>query len=318
MRNRKKLVGGAAGLAAFTAGAGTGRGPRTGARSEPGNGGTRPKRQRYGAGHLRLGVGSGQADRPGARGRQGHRDRGRRRAGLLRGRGDPRGRHPGGRAPGPRFPRARHRGRRDRERLLALQGVPGLNPMARHTPVRPPTGRGETVDKKKLVAGATAAAVMFIGWGPAAQTASPTATASAGGSASASPLPKGSEPVRLDPADFTTSIDNPYWPMAPGDRWVYRETDEGTELRVEVTVTDETKSIANGVEARVVHDVVTEDGQPIEVTDDWYAQDRAGNVWYLGEDTAEYEDGRVKTRAGSFEAGVRGAEAGVTTPAGPQ
>ena len=173
------------------------------------------------------------------------------------------------------------------------------------------------MDKKKLVAGATAAAVMFIGWG-AAQTASPTATASAGGSVSASLLPKGSEPVRLDPADFTTSIDNPYWPMAPGDRWVYRETDEGTELRVEVTVTDETKSIANGVEARVVHDVVTEDGQPIEVTDDWYAQDRAGNVWYLGEDTAEYEDGRVKTRAGSFEAGVDGAQPGIIMPADPE
>lgn len=175
------------------------------------------------------------------------------------------------------------------------------------------------MDKKKLVAGA-AAAVMVLGGGAAAsaQTASPTATASAGSSASASPLPQGSEPVKLDPADFTTRIDNPYWPMAPGDKWVYRETDEGTELRVEVTVTDETKTIANGVEARVVHDVVTEDGQPIEVTDDWYAQDRAGNIWYLGEDTAEYEDGEVKTRAGSFEAGVDGAQPGIIMPANPE
>ena len=174
------------------------------------------------------------------------------------------------------------------------------------------------MDKKKLVAGA-AAAVMVLGGGAAsAQTASPTATASAGSSASASPLPQGSEPVKLDPADFTTRIDNPYWPMAPGDKWVYRETDEGTELRVEVTVTDETKTIANGVEARVVHDVVTEDGQPIEVTDDWYAQDRSGNIWYLGEDTAEYEDGEVKTRAGSFEAGVDGAQPGIIMPANPE
>jgi hypothetical protein len=132
-------------------------------------------------------------------------------------------------------------------------------------------------------------------------------------------LPQGSEPVNLDPADFTTKIDNPYWPMAPGDRWVYRETGEGEpELRVEVTVTDKTKTIANGIEARVVHDVVTKNGQLVEVTDDWYAQDRAGNVWYLGEDTAEYENGKVTTRSGSFEAGVDGAQPGIIMPANPR
>jgi hypothetical protein len=138
------------------------------------------------------------------------------------------------------------------------------------------------------------------------------------GSGSHSDLPQGSEPVKLDPADFTTRIDNPYWPMAPGDKWVYRETDSGTEQRVEVTVTNQTRQIANGIEARVVHDVVTEDGQLVEVTDDWYAQDKAGNVWYLGEDTAEYENGKVTTRSGSFEAGVDGEQAGVIMPADPQ
>jgi hypothetical protein len=72
-------------------------------------------------------------------------------------------------------------------------------------------------------------------------------------------LPQGSGPVDLNPADFTTEIDNPYWPMAPGSRWVYRETDtEGTKQRVVVTVTRKTKQIANGVEANVVRDVVTE------------------------------------------------------------
>src|ERR687892_1460333 len=113
-----------------------------------------------------------------------------------------------------------------------------------------------------------------------------------------SDLPQGSEPVELDPAEFTTRIDNPYWPMSPGDKWVYRETDqEGALQRVEVTVTNRTKQIANGVEARVVHDVVTEYGEPVEVTDDWYAQDQDGNVWYLGEDTTEYENGRPTTTA---------------------
>ena len=138
------------------------------------------------------------------------------------------------------------------------------------------------------------------------------------GSGSQADLPQGSEPVKLDPADFTTRIDNPYWPMAPGDKWVYREIDSDTEQRVEVTVTNQTRQIANGIEARVVHDVVTEDGQLVEVTDDWYAQDKAGNVWYLGEDTAEYENGKVTTRSGSFEAGVDGEQAGVIMPADPQ
>ena len=90
-------------------------------------------------------------------------------------------------------------------------------------------------------------------------------------------LPKGSETVHLNPAAFTTKIDNPYWPMKPGTRWVYRETDsEGTRQRVVVTVTRRTKRIANGITARVVRDVVTEKGRFVEVTDDWYAQDRAG------------------------------------------
>jgi hypothetical protein len=132
-------------------------------------------------------------------------------------------------------------------------------------------------------------------------------------------LPQGSEPVNLDPADFTTNIDNPYWPMAVGSRWVYRETDkQGAVRRVDVTVTDQTKQIANGVEARVVHDVVTEEGKPVEITDDWYAQDSAGNVWYLGEATAEYENGKVVSREGSFEAGVDGAQPGVAVPGSPE
>ena len=121
------------------------------------------------------------------------------------------------------------------------------------------------------------------------------------------------------PADFTTRIDNPYWPMKPGSRWVYRETDsDGARQRVVVTVTRRTKLIANGVTARVVHDVVTEEGKPVEVTDDWYAQDKAGNIWYLGEDTTEYENGRPASKEGSFEAGVDGARAGLIMPARPR
>jgi hypothetical protein len=125
--------------------------------------------------------------------------------------------------------------------------------------------------------------------------------------------------AQIDPADFTTRIDNPYWPMRPGSRWIYRETDpDGTRQRVVVTVTRRTKMIANGVKARVVRDVVTEKGTPVEKTDDWYAQDRAGNIWYLGESTTEYENGRPVSTEGSFEAGVDGAQAGIIMPAKPR
>jgi hypothetical protein len=142
---------------------------------------------------------------------------------------------------------------------------------------------------------------------------------SGAGSGSPRDLPQGAEPVNLDPKDFTTRIDNPYWPMDPGTRWTYRETDKGgAQLKVVVTVSDQTKKIANGVTARVVRDTATEDGKIIEDTIDWYAQDREGNIWYLGENTAEFENGKLMSREGSFEAGVDGAKPGVIMPAHPQ
>jgi hypothetical protein len=146
------------------------------------------------------------------------------------------------------------------------------------------------------------------------------ATGSRSGTASAttSTLPQGSEPVDLNPADFTTQIDNPYWPMVPGSHWVYREKQGGERLRVDLKVTNKTRLIANGIEARVVHDVVTSKGEPVEVTDDWYAQDSAGNIWYLGEDTAEYKNGKVVSHQGAWEAGVDGAQPGIAMPANPE
>jgi hypothetical protein len=139
------------------------------------------------------------------------------------------------------------------------------------------------------------------------------------GSGSAQDLPQGAEPVNLDPKTFTIRIDNPYWPMDPGTRWTYRETDqEGARLKVVVTVSDQTEKIANGVTARVVRDTVTEDGEIVEDTFDWYAQDKDGNIWYLGENTAEFDKGKLVTKEGSFEAGVDGALPGIIMPADPE
>jgi hypothetical protein len=122
-----------------------------------------------------------------------------------------------------------------------------------------------------------------------------------------------------DPSHFSTRIDNPYWPMRPGSRWVYRETDtDGSVQRIVVTVARRTKRVASGVTARIVHDRATEDGQVVENTFDYYAQDRKGNVWYLGEDTTEYENGKPISKAGSWEAGVDGAEAGIAMLAHPR
>ncbi len=126
-------------------------------------------------------------------------------------------------------------------------------------------------------------------------------------------------PREPGPAGFTTKIDNPYLPLKPGSRWVYRETDTGgTRQKVVVTVTDQTKLIANGVTARVVRDTVTEQGALVEDTFDWYAQDRKGNVWYLGEETKDYENGKVVSTEGSFEAGVDGAKPGIAMLANPR
>jgi hypothetical protein len=135
----------------------------------------------------------------------------------------------------------------------------------------------------------------------------------AGCGGSEASLPQGDDPAKLDAADFVERIDHPYWPMAPGSTWVYREDGQ----RVEVTVTDRTKEIL-GVRATVVHDVVTEAGELLEDTYDWYAQDEDGNLWYLGEATKEFENGKVKSTEGSWEAGVDGAEAGVLLPGEPE
>ncbi|MBV9951508.1 MAG: hypothetical protein JO291_06125 [Acidimicrobiia bacterium] len=121
------------------------------------------------------------------------------------------------------------------------------------------------------------------------------------------------------PKRFSTTIDNPYWPMRPLTRWTYHEVDERGAVTVDtVIVTELTKRMANGVTARVVRDTARLHGQIVEDTFDWYAQAADGTVWYLGEDTVELEHGKVTSRAGSWEAGKDGARAGIMVPAHPR
>lgn len=162
------------------------------------------------------------------------------------------------------------------------------------------------------------AGFLATGCGDDGASSSSTSSTSAAARSSQLDLPRGDDPVEVDPSQFSADIDHPYWPMTPGTQWIYREIDEeGTEVEVVVTVSTETRQIANGVTARVVRDTVTEDGELIEDTLDWYAQDVTGTVWYLGEDTAEFEDGELVSTAGSFEAGVDGALPGVIMPGDP-
>src|SRR5438874_2357437 len=133
----------------------------------------------------------------------------------------------------------------------------------------------------------------------------------------ASSAGSGYEPV-LDPADFTTTIDNAYFPLPVGRTLVYQGVKDGETQTDTVTVTDQTKVVAEGVTARVVTDVAKHDGTLLEKTSDWYAQDDHGNVWYLGEDTAAYLPGGKVDTSGSWEAGVHDAEPGIVMEANPQ
>lgn len=123
--------------------------------------------------------------------------------------------------------------------------------------------------------------------------------------------------VDITAADFAAGIDNPYLPFIPGSTWVYEaRLEDGMVERNEVEVLHETRTV-NGVAATVIHDTVFVDGQLVEETFDWYAQDGDGNVWYLGEEVDNYENGALVDHAGSWEWGRDGALPGIIMWADP-
>lgn len=122
--------------------------------------------------------------------------------------------------------------------------------------------------------------------------------------------------VQIDPADFTAVVDNPYFPLIPGSRFVYEGQTEGGLERVEVEVLSETKEVM-GVQTTVIRDTVYLEGVLIEDTFDWYAQHKNGDVWYFGEDVDNYENGVLVDHHGSWEGGVDGALPGIIMYADP-
>ncbi len=124
------------------------------------------------------------------------------------------------------------------------------------------------------------------------------------------------EPV-LDPGNFVRVIDNRYYPLPVGRKLIYRGVRDGQTQIDTVIVTNRTR-VVEGITATVVSDIATHRGTLLEKTFDWFAQDKQGNVWYLGENTKAYNpDGTVDT-SGSWEAGVNDAEPGIIMEANPR
>jgi hypothetical protein len=144
------------------------------------------------------------------------------------------------------------------------------------------------------------------------------ATSSPGGQAGVAALAAEAKyRPEIDPADFVDEIDNPLFTLEPGTVFKLRgETEDGIENET-IAVTDRTRSVM-GVSTTVLKDVVRVNGEIVESTFDWYGQDKEGNVWYFGENTAEYENGKIINRHGSWEAGVDGALPGIIMNADPQ
>ena len=144
-------------------------------------------------------------------------------------------------------------------------------------------------------------------------------------------IPAGSAEAKQVEIPFVASnfsnplvINNPFYPVVVGTETVFRAKGADGCEEFRMVVTNTTKVIA-GVTSRVVHDEAFEDpecdGQNlilVERTDDWFAQDNAGNVWYMGEATEDCQGpANCSPGPGAWEAGVNGARAGIIMLANP-
>jgi hypothetical protein len=165
------------------------------------------------------------------------------------------------------------------------------------------------------VPGATAATI-------AALVLTGTQASAAGGGAGSSPPPSHLAPIHgryapsIDPANFVTKVDNPLWPLRPGTGFHFKGVRGTTPQRDDEIVTHRTIRIL-GVTCTAVLDVVSERGHPVERTLDYYAQDKQGNVWYMGEDSFELQNGHFVKASDSWRSGVNGGKPGIIMPAQP-
>ena len=121
----------------------------------------------------------------------------------------------------------------------------------------------------------------------------------------------------INPANFVSGIDNRYFPLKPGTGFHYRGFKDAAAQTDDMVVTHQVKVVL-GVKCTVVRDTVSQGGKPVERTFDWYAQDKHGNVWYMGEDSLELKNGRFVRADDSWEAGIAGAKPGIIMEADPR
>lgn len=177
-------------------------------------------------------------------------------------------------------------------------------------------------DRESSLPPASAPSAASVAPSEPAVSTSPTPTKSA--TKERSPEPKLPAAVsnaayrpRIKPAEFTTDVDNAYYPLRPGTSYTFQGVSAGSPETDIVTVTHQTK-VVMGVRCVVVRDEVRTSGALTELTFDWYAQDGDGNVWYFGEDSHEYSGGSPVSAFGSWQAGVDGAQPGIVMPGAPE
>jgi hypothetical protein len=118
-------------------------------------------------------------------------------------------------------------------------------------------------------------------------------------------------------ANFVDTVDNRYWPLTPGTAFHFKGVRGKTPQTDDAVVTHQ-KKLVLGIKCTVVRDTVSEHGKAVERTFDWYAEDKQGNVWYMGEDSFELGHGRFVKASDSWKAGVNGAKPGIIMPANPR
>ena len=153
------------------------------------------------------------------------------------------------------------------------------------------------------------------GGGSTSSTAAASTSAS-GSAPSLAPI-HGNYSPSIDPANFVSVIDNRYWPLKPGTGYHYKGVRGTTQQGDDEIVTHQTKQIL-GIPSTVVRDTVSQHGNPVERTLDYYAQDKQGNVWYMGEDSFEKQHGRMVRASDSWLSGVKGGQPGIIMPGNPQ
>src|SRR4051812_46059514 len=178
--------------------------------------------------------------------------------------------------------------------------------------------RGHRI-RNTILAPLGAAAFLAGGCGSSASSTTTVSGAASGGPSASVLAPiHGKYSPDIDPSKFVTTVDNRYWPLKPGTSFHYRGVRGTTPQTDDETVTDQTKKIL-GIPSTVVDDVVSEHGRAVERTRDYYAQDKWGNVWYMGEASFETNSqGKMVRASDSWLSGINGGQPGIIMPGHPK